>query len=80
MKPWVGLKSPKGGPPLYMKKTSMSKNDFRPFGAKKKNWIWKMTLADPPLPPYFRIFNNLKKKKFWNPSLKKIFDVQHMNV
>ena len=23
---------------------------FRPFGAKKnkKNWIWKMTLADPP--------------------------------
>ena len=51
MKPGGGLEEPQGGtPPLYMKKTSMSKNDFRPFGEKKikKNWIWKMTLADPP--------------------------------
>ena len=38
---------------------------FRPFGAKKnkKNWIWKMTLADPsPLVWNFPYF-------FLNPSL-----------
>ena len=38
---------------------------FRPFGAKKnkKNWIWKMTLADPPTSMEFSIID------FFNPSL-----------
>ena len=36
MKPRGGLRSPKGGPPpLYMKKTSMSKNDFQTIWSKK---------------------------------------------
>ena len=32
---------------------------FRPFGAKKnkKNWIWKMTLADPPPSMEFSIMD-----------------------
>ena len=55
-----GLEEPQGGtPPLYIKKLQCLKMIFRPFGAKKnkkKNWIWKMTLADPPLPPYYGIF------------------------
>ena len=51
-------------PPLYMKKTSMSKMIFRPFGA-KKNWIWKMTLADSPSPPSMEFSIIL----FFNPSL-----------
>ena len=48
-----GLRSPEG-PPLYMKKTSMSNNDFQNIWS-KKNWIWKMTLADP---PQYGIFHN----------------------
>ena len=45
-----GLRSPKGGPPPYTwKKLQCLKMIFRLFGAKKikKNWIWKMTPADP---------------------------------
>ena len=59
-----GLGSPKGGTrPLFMKKTSMSKNDFLTIWSKKK-WIWKMTLADPPPSMEFSIIF------FLNPSLK----------
>ena len=67
-----GLEEPKGDPPLYMKKKLQClKMIFRPFGEKKikKNWIWKMTLADPP-PPGYGIFH--KYFFFLNPSLMKI--------
>ena len=43
--------APRGDPPPYTwKKLQCLKMIFRPFGEKKikKNWIWKMTLADPP--------------------------------
>ena len=49
-----GLRSPKGGPPLYTwKKLQCLKMIFRPFGAKKiKNKKLRMTPADPhPLHP-----------------------------
>ena len=43
---------------------------FRPFGAKKikKNWIWKMTPADPPSPPNME-FSIIFLNFFLNPSL-----------
>ena len=45
---------------------------FRPFGEKeiKKNWIWKMTLADPPSPPSME-FSIMAF--FLNPSLSRVF-------
>ena len=40
--------APRGDPPYTWKKLQCLKMIFRPFGAKKnkKNWIWKMTLAE----------------------------------
>ena len=71
MKPRGGLRSPKGGPPPYTwKKLQCLKMIFRPFGEKKikKNWIWKMTLADPLVMEFsINIFF------FLNPSLIRIF-------
>ena len=61
--------APRGDPPLYMKNNQCLKLIFRPFGT-KKNWKWKMTLADPPPPlfhfyfePYPNINLNFKKVK-----------------
>ena len=52
MKPRGGLRTP----PLFMKKTSITKIDFQAIWNKKKTGKWKMTLADsPPLHPYYGI-------------------------
>ena len=64
-----GLRSPKGGPPLYMKKNPCLKLIFMPFGKKNKNWMWKMTLADPTPSPPIMEFSII----FFNPSLMNIF-------
>ena len=58
--------APRGDPHYTWKKLQCQKMIFRPFGAKKikKNWIWKMTLADPPSPPLVWNF-----PYFFNPSL-----------
>ena len=44
---------------------------FRPFGAKKnkKNWIWKMTLPDPPPSMEFSIMDFF----FFEPFPKQIY-------
>ena len=43
---------PRGDPPYSWKKFQCLKSIIRPFGTPpKKNWIWKITLTDPPLPP-----------------------------
>ena len=63
--------APRGDPPPYTwKKLQCLKMIFRPFGEKKikKNWIWKMTLADPP--PSYGIFHKYFFLFFLlNPSL-----------
>ena len=63
-----GLRSPKGGPPLYMKKKLMSEIDFKAVWCKKyKIEKWRMTPAEtPPTPP---IVENSTLFYFLNPSL-----------
>ena len=73
MKPRGGLEesAARGDHPFTWKKLQCLKMIFRPFGEKKikKNWIWKMTLADLP-PPGYGIFH--KYFFFFEPFLKRL--------